>query len=80
MWALSGQSEQQRSRLSHVNLGTPLLKMDLIHQLIDEENTTALSRVNVLTRCGVWKTSWIEALTRIAHDDKHSPRLIAPDT
>ena len=59
-----------KSRLSHVNLGTSLFKMDLIHQLIDEENTTALSCVNVLTRC-VWKTSWIEALTRIAHNDKH---------
>jgi hypothetical protein len=81
---LSGQNrgrlDGSKSQLSHVDLSTSLFKTDLIHQLIDEENTTALSCVDVLTYCGVWKTGWIEALTRIAHDDKHSPRLIAPDT
>ena len=69
-----------KSRLSHVNLGTPLFKMDFIHQLIDEENTTALSCVNVLTHCGICNTSWIEALTRIAREDKHPPRLVTSDT
>ncbi len=41
------------SLLSHVNFSTPVFKMDLVHQLIDEENTTSLSCINVLPYCGV---------------------------
>ena len=63
-----------------MNFSTPVLKADLVHQLIDEEDPTSPSCINVSPDCRDWNTGGIEALARVAHNDKDSPRLITSDT
>jgi hypothetical protein len=48
------------------------MKLDFIHQLIDQVNATAMTRVDILAMAGIGNLGGIETGAGIAHYDQDS--------
>ena len=56
--------------LHHVNLSAVLAEFNFIHQLIDQENSAAMIRVEILSHGATGNRLWIKALPGVAHNDQ----------
>src|ERR1019366_5538503 len=60
----------------HVNLSPVLVELDIVHQLIDQVDATAVIGIDVLAAAGIGNLGGIETGAGIAHHDQHAPLLV----
>lgn len=65
--------------LAHVDFGAVSLETNLIHQLVDQEDATAVVGVNILAFEGIGNLHRIETTSRISHNNKKPMLFVARD-
>src|ERR1700687_5433758 len=62
--------------LHHVNLGAILMELHLVHQLINQEDSATMIRVEILSHSATGNRTEIKARPGIAHDDEDAALLV----